>query len=69
MRKNDTTDINWTDTTPNIDLTDSFEGKSTGIAKEIDFYNLNKDEIKISIDTTTGTTTYPSSNIVLKDSS
>jgi hypothetical protein len=65
IRKNDIADIDWTDTTTNIDLTDSFESKSTGMAKDIDFYNLNKDTIKITI----GATTYPASDIVLKDSS
>ena len=65
IRKNDISDIDWTDTTTNIDLTDSFESKSIGKAKKIDFYNLNKDNIKIII----GSTTYPSSDIILKDAS
>ena len=65
IRKNDKTPIDRKDTTTSIDLTSSFEGKSTDKAKEIDFYNLNKNWIKITI----GTNTYPTSDIVLKDSS
>ena len=65
IRKNDKTDIDWTSTTTSIDLTDKFESKSTRKAKEIDFYNLDKNKVKITI----GATTYPASDIVLKDSS
>lgn len=65
IRKNDITDITWTDTTTDIDLTDSFEGKSNKEAKDIDFYNLNKNGIKITI----WWTTYPASDIILKDAS
>ena len=65
IRKNDITPIDWTATTTSIDLTSSFEGKSGPKAKEIDLYNLNKNEIKVTI----GTTTYPASDIVLKDAS
>lgn len=64
LEKNDNADIEWTDTTTNIDLTDSFEGKSTDKAKKIDFYNLSKKDIKINI----SGTEYTEDDIVLKDS-
>lgn len=65
IKKNDITDIDWTDTTTSIDLTDSFESKSTDKAKWIDFYNLNKDDIKVTINGTD----YTKNDIILKDSS
>ena len=65
IRNNDITDINWTSTTTNIDLTDSFEGKSTGKAQNIDFYNLDKNKVEVTI----GPNTYTANDIVLKDSS
>jgi len=65
IRKNGITDISWTDTTKSIDLTDSFESKSTHKAKKIDSYNLNKDDVEITIDGTTHT----KNDIILKDPS
>ena len=55
IRKNDITDIDWTDTSPNINLTDSFERNSTDKAKNINFYNLNKNKINVTINGTTYT--------------
>lgn len=65
IRKNDKIDINWTDTTTDINLTDAFESKSTGKAKKIDFYNLSKQDIKLNI----SGTEYTKDDIILKDSS